>query len=44
MMYVVGATKAEKLKEIEKLFPDHFFWFPVLVHKGEVCRKLLKTG
>jgi orotidine-5'-phosphate decarboxylase len=28
MMYVVGATKAEKLKEIRKIAPNYFLLVP----------------
>jgi len=41
MMYVVGATKAESLKEIRKIIPNHFLLVPGVGAQGgsleEVC-------
>ena len=39
MMYVVGATKAEKLEEIRELVPDHFLWCRGLVRRAEAWKK-----
>ena len=39
MMYVVGATKAEMLSDIRKLFRIIFYWYQELVLKAEVCKK-----
>lgn len=42
MMFVVGATKAEMLKDIRKIIPDHFLLVPGIGAQGgsleEVCR------
>ncbi len=42
LLYVVGATKAEYLREIRKIVPDNFLLVPgVLVQGGslsEVCK------
>ena len=42
LMYVVGATKAEYLKEIRKIVPDHFLLIPGVGAQGgsleDVCR------
>ena len=39
MMYVVGATRAEMLKDIRKIVPDHFLLFRVSEHREEVLQR-----
>ena len=40
IMFVVGATRAEALKEIRKIAPDNFLLVPGVVPKGEVLKRL----
>ncbi len=44
MMYVVGATKAEKLKEIRKIVPDHFLLVPGVGAQGGSLQEVAKNG
>jgi orotidine-5'-phosphate decarboxylase len=44
MMYVVGATKAEKLKELRKLIPDHFLLVPGVGAQGGSLAEVSKYG
>lgn len=44
MMYVVGATRAEKLKDIRKLVPDHFLLVPGVGAQGGSLRDVAKYG
>jgi orotidine-5'-phosphate decarboxylase len=44
MMYVVGATKAEKLKEIRKIAPDHFLLVPGVGAQGGSLQEVAKNG
>ncbi len=44
MMYVVGATKAEKLKEIRKIVPDHFLLVPGVGVQGGSLQEVAKNG
>lgn len=44
MMYVVGATKAEKLQEIRKLIPDHFLLVPGVGAQGGSLAEVSKYG
>ena len=44
MMYVVGATKAEKLKEIRKLVPNHFLLVPGIGAQGGSLAEVAKNG
>ena len=44
MMYVVGATKAEKLKEIRKLVPNHFLLVPGVGAQGGSLAEVAKNG
>jgi orotidine-5'-phosphate decarboxylase len=44
MMYVVGATKAEKLKEIRQIVPDHFLLVPGVGAQGGSLREVAKNG
>ncbi|MCF6332224.1 MAG: orotidine-5'-phosphate decarboxylase [Draconibacterium sp.] len=44
MMYVVGATKAEKLKEIRKIVPTHFLLVPGVGAQGGSLQEVAKNG
>ena len=44
MMYVVGATKAEKLEEIRSLVPDHFLLVPGVGAQGGSLQEVAKYG
>ena len=44
MMYVVGATKAESLKEIRKIVPDHFILVPGVGAQGGDLEQVAKYG
>lgn len=44
MMYVVGATKAEMLKDIRKLAPDHFLLVPGVGAQGGSLEEVVKYG
>ena len=44
MMYVVGATKAEKLKEIREIVPDHFLLVPGVGAQGGSLEAVAKNG
>lgn len=44
MMYVVGATKSEKLKEIRKIVPDHFLLVPGVGAQGGSLEEVAKYG
>jgi orotidine-5'-phosphate decarboxylase len=44
MMYVVGATKAEKLKEIREIVPDHFLLVPGVGAQGGSLQEVAKNG
>ena len=44
MMYVVGATKAEKLKEIRQIVPDHFLLVPGIGAQGGSLQEVAKNG
>lgn len=44
MMYVVGATKAEKLKEIRKIIPEHFLLVPGVGAQGGSLQEVAKNG
>ncbi len=44
LMYVVGATKAEKLKEIRKIVPDHFLLVPGVGAQGGSLQEVAKNG
>jgi orotidine-5'-phosphate decarboxylase len=43
-MFVVGATKAEKLKEIRKIIPDHFLLVPGVGAQGGSLKDVFKYG
>lgn len=44
MMYVVGATKAEMLKEVRNLIPDHFLLVPGVGAQGGSLEQVAKYG
>lgn len=44
IMYVVGATKAEKLQEIRKIVPDHFLLVPGVGAQGGSLEEVAKYG
>jgi orotidine-5'-phosphate decarboxylase len=44
MMYVVGATRAEELKEIRKIVPDHFLLVPGVGAQGGSLEEVAKFG
>jgi orotidine-5'-phosphate decarboxylase len=44
LMYVVGATRAEMLKEIRQIIPDHFLLVPGVGAQGGSLREVAKYG
>jgi orotidine-5'-phosphate decarboxylase len=44
MMYVVGATRAEMLKEIRRIVPDHFLLVPGVGAQGGNLEEVAKYG
>lgn len=44
LMYVVGATKAEKLEEIRKIVPEHFLLVPGVGAQGGSLEEVAKNG
>lgn len=44
MMYVVGATKAEKLKEIREIVPNHFLLVPGVGAQGGSLEEVAENG
>ncbi len=44
MMYVIGATQAEMLKDIRKLLPDHFLLVPGVGAQGGSLEEVVKYG
>ncbi|MDN3669590.1 orotidine-5'-phosphate decarboxylase [Echinicola jeungdonensis] len=44
MMYVVGATRGEKIKEVRALAPDHFFLVPGVGAQGGSLEEVAKYG
>jgi len=44
IMYVIGATKAEKLADIRKLVPDHFLLVPGIGAQGGSLENVVKFG
>lgn len=44
LMFVVGATKADKLAEIRKICPDHFFLVPGVGAQGGSLAEVAKYG
>ncbi|MBS0011097.1 MAG: orotidine-5'-phosphate decarboxylase [Bacteroidales bacterium] len=44
MMYVVGATRAEMLKDIRKIVPEHFLLIPGIGAQGGSLREVSENG
>ncbi len=44
LMYVVGATKAEKLKEIRSIIPNHFLLVPGVGAQGGSLQEVAENG
>ena len=44
IMFVVGATRAQKLKEIREFCPDHFFLVPGVGAQGGTIEEVAKYG
>lgn len=44
LMYVVGATKAEELRNIRKIIPDHFLLVPGVGAQGGSLSEVAKNG
>jgi orotidine-5'-phosphate decarboxylase len=44
MMYVVGATRAEMLKDIRKIVPDHFLLVPGVGAQGGSLEEVARYG
>jgi len=44
MMYVVGATRAEMLKEIRSIIPDHFLLVPGIGAQGGSLKEVARYG
>jgi orotidine-5'-phosphate decarboxylase len=44
MMYVVGATRAEMLKEIRQIVPEHFLLVPGVGAQGGSLKEVAKYG
>jgi len=44
LMYVVGATRAEMLKDIRKIVPEHFLLVPGVGAQGGSLREVAKYG
>jgi orotidine-5'-phosphate decarboxylase len=44
MMYVVGATRADMLKEIRRIVPDHFLLIPGIGAQGGSLKDVAKYG
>jgi orotidine-5'-phosphate decarboxylase len=44
LMYVVGATRAEMLKDIRKIVPDHFLLVPGVGAQGGSLKEVAKYG
>ncbi|MDP4222994.1 MAG: orotidine-5'-phosphate decarboxylase [Bacteroidota bacterium] len=44
LMYVVGATRAETVKEIRQIVPDHFLLVPGIGTQGGSLREVAKFG
>lgn len=44
MMYVVGATKAEKLKDIRNIIPGHFLLIPGVGAQGGSLKEVAENG
>ncbi|MFW5773955.1 MAG: orotidine-5'-phosphate decarboxylase [Tangfeifania sp.] len=44
LMYVIGATKAEKLKEIREIVPNHFLLVPGVGAQGGSLKEVAESG
>ncbi|HTF80742.1 MAG TPA: hypothetical protein VL947_03420, partial [Cytophagales bacterium] len=44
LMFVIGATKADKLAEIRKICPDHFFLVPGVGAQGGSLEEVVRYG
>lgn len=44
MMYVIGATQAESLKDVRKIIPDHFLLIPGVGAQGGSLEEVCKYG
>jgi len=44
LMYVVGATRGEKIAEVRKIVPDHFFLVPGVGAQGGSLEEVAKYG
>lgn len=44
LMYVVGATQAEKLREVREIVPDHFLLVPGVGAQGGSLREVARYG
>ncbi|EKB50020.1 orotidine-5'-phosphate decarboxylase [Cecembia lonarensis] len=44
MMYVVGATRGEKIAEVRKIVPDHFFLVPGVGAQGGSLKEVAQNG
>ncbi len=44
MMYVVGATRAEMLREVRAIVPDHFLLVPGIGAQGGSLSEVVKYG
>jgi orotidine-5'-phosphate decarboxylase len=44
LMYVVGATRAEMLKDIRKIVPEHFLLIPGVGAQGGSLQEVVKYG
>lgn len=44
LMFVVGATRPEKLREIRLRFPDHFFLVPGVGAQGGTVEEVMEAG
>lgn len=44
IMYVVGATKADKIKDIRRIIPEHFFLVPGIGAQGGSLRETAEYG
>lgn len=44
LMYVVGATRGEKIAEVRKIVPDHFFLVPGVGAQGGSLEEVTKYG
>ena len=44
LMFVIGATKAEKFAEIRKILPDHFLLVPGVGEQGGSLEEVAKNG